>query len=210
MRGVLGSTVAFYGAMAVLTAWMAMGPVIRIAGAPTHLPSLYRPAYLFVPGFDGLRVPARFAMLLALSMAVLAGWGARALLAVRRGPALVAALAAAMVIESTAAPMQLDRAIRDHGYAPPPDRVYVGADTPAMYLAVRALPADATLIEFPFGLKGWELQYVFYQRAHRHPNRGPLAGGPWRRRRLVGSDLSAVPTAAPVAWHPAAGSRGRG
>jgi hypothetical protein len=40
-----------------------MGPVISIAGAPTHLPSLYRPAYLFVPGFDGLRVPARFWML---------------------------------------------------------------------------------------------------------------------------------------------------
>ena len=83
--------------------------------------------------------------------------------------------------------MQLDRGIRDRGYAPAPDHVYVGAETPAMYLAVRALPAGASLIEFPFGLKGWELQYVFYQRAHRHPIVNGYSGGapPWYDQAVV-------------------------
>ena len=55
---------------------MSLGPQIYARGKLIEARNVYAPFYAFVPGFDGLRVPARFAMVVALGLAGLAGCGA--------------------------------------------------------------------------------------------------------------------------------------
>lgn len=59
-------TVAAYLTITILAAWLSMGP----AGG-----SLYSWLFHVVPGFNGLRVPARFASVVAVGLIVLAGVG---------------------------------------------------------------------------------------------------------------------------------------
>ena len=62
--------------------------------------------YWHVPGFDGLRVPARFAMLVMLFLSIAAGLGAAAIeRRFRRGGAIAVALGALAVVEAFAAPI---------------------------------------------------------------------------------------------------------
>jgi hypothetical protein len=155
-----------------------MGPIVTWGGQRTELPALYAPLYWHVPGFDGLRVPARYSMLTALALAVVAGFGVRAISARGRwGRVAVAVLVVAFLAESTGAPIDLNRQMETAGYAPAADRMYVGANVPAVYQAAGGLPLGATLIEFPFGPAAWDLQYVFYQGAHRRPIVNGYSGG---------------------------------
>lgn len=55
----------------ILAMWLSLGP-----GPDT---GLYRALYDYVPGFNGVRVPARYAMIAGLFLAILAGFGARVL-----------------------------------------------------------------------------------------------------------------------------------
>lgn len=85
------------------------GPTLRL-GALRDLWPLYRQLYEWVPGFDGLRVPARFAILAATGLTVLAGYGAAAVLHRVRsttGRAVVAALVALALLEVETVPLTL-------------------------------------------------------------------------------------------------------
>jgi hypothetical protein len=79
--------VAMYAAVLVLAVWMSLGPLV---------PGPYRLA-LLVPGFDGLRVPARFIAVVMLALAALAGAGA-AWIGSRLRPRAAAVLAAALAL----------------------------------------------------------------------------------------------------------------
>ena len=61
--------------MVVVGAVMALGPHLIINGNDTGLPLPYLAAYHLVPGFDSMRVPARFAFLMVAGLAILAGCG---------------------------------------------------------------------------------------------------------------------------------------
>ena len=66
---------------------MSLGPQIYAHGRLVEERNVYSLFYDFVPGFDGLRVPARFAMVVVLGLAALAGcgsWRPRALARWRR------------------------------------------------------------------------------------------------------------------------------
>jgi hypothetical protein len=90
-----------YAAIAVLTAWMALGP---------DVPGPYRWLLHIVPGLDGLRVPARMAVMTTLGLSVLAAAGF-AWLAGRmpRRASIAAAAVATMVVlaEGIVAPVPL-------------------------------------------------------------------------------------------------------
>jgi hypothetical protein len=132
-------------------------------------PGPYFWLYEYVPGFSGLRVPARLAMLVVLSLSVLAGYGARAL--ERRGRAaawLLAALGLAALLESAAVPMGLNARAPSDGHAPV-HRVMPGDLAPPIYEYIRALPAEAVLVEFPFGVIAYELRHMFYSTRHWRP-----------------------------------------
>jgi hypothetical protein len=178
-RGESGSLIGFFIASAAATALLALGPTLEVGGATTGVPMPYSLLYHHVPGFDGLRVPARFAMVTVACLSVLGAFGARHLLSRGRGgrQALVA-LAAFFVLESTSAPIALDqRAAPAGGLAAGPPRVFTGDAVPPVYRFLSTLPVSTVVLEFPFGAPGWDLPSVFYQRVHRHPIVNGYSGG---------------------------------
>lgn len=178
LRGIPGSALGFFAWGAVLSAWLSLGPVIEFHGTPTRLPAPYALLYHHVPGFDGLRVPARYAMLTACCLAVLGAFGARALLSRgRRGAMALATLAVAFTFESTSAPIALDRRLGPNVPESGPLRVYVGDQVPEIYRVAATLPSGTVLVEFPFGVASWDLQSVFYQPVHGHPVVNGYSGG---------------------------------
>lgn len=178
-RGESGSLVGFFIAAAAATALLALGPALEVGGTATGVPMPYSLLYYHVPGFDGLRVPARVAMVTVACLSVLAAFGARHLLARGRGGRLaVVALAVFFVLESTGAPIALDRQAAPAGVvAAGPPRVFTGDASPPVYRFLSTLPASTVVLEFPFGAPGWDLPSVFYQRVHRHPIVNGYSGG---------------------------------
>jgi len=101
-KGADARTVWLYAAVAGLAAWLALGP---------FFPGPYRLLLDVIPGFSGLRVPARFGVVVALALAVVAGGGAAWVLRrLGRNAALAATtlIAAAMVLEGSAAPIRME------------------------------------------------------------------------------------------------------
>jgi hypothetical protein len=91
-------------ALVALALWiLSLGPEPAIAGTQIWYRSPYSLLYEHVPGFDGLRVPARLWTIVTLCLAVIGGIGARRILRGRWRPAIAAALAAAIVIEGSIA-----------------------------------------------------------------------------------------------------------
>ena len=155
--------------LATLALWPPFSPV-RLAyagglffayelsfGANGHT---YRLLYDYVPPFRGFRAPARFAMLVALTMSVLAGLGLTRLLE-RRSPrarlAVVGIVAVLFVIEARprlaltpvwTSPPSIYRAL-------PVDRTVVMVDLPMPWLAQR----------YPIGQ---DLTYMYFSTFHWH------------------------------------------
>lgn len=119
LRAALGrrSPLLFYVAAAIVMFLLAFGP----GGDAGEQPSLLRPYswLMWLPGYNGLRVPARFAMLVALCLAVAGGLSISALLRNRtRLRTGVACLALAGIIA--------DGAMEPIPLAVPPQRVMLG------------------------------------------------------------------------------------
>ena len=83
-RSWLASPVGMLALVTIFAFAMSLGPQIHARGRLIEARNVYAAFYAYVPGFDGLRVPARFAMVVALGLAGLAGYGA-AVMARRRG-----------------------------------------------------------------------------------------------------------------------------
>lgn len=167
----MGGGVAFAVFAAIAAALLSFGPEIRTEGRLIAGTGPYSFLYSHVPGFDGLRVPARYAMLVVLFLAAAAGFGAATLERRHRfGRAIVLVMAAVAVAEAFAAPITVNGTLEETRYATPENRVYVGDRTPAVYQFLKTLPAPGTVVvEFPFGEWAYELRYVFYSTVHWHP-----------------------------------------
>jgi hypothetical protein len=133
--------------------------------------------YEYVPGFNGVRVPARYAMIAGLFLSILAGYGALRLFVIRYSSFVISLLAALILVEGAAVPLEINRTWVQRE-ALPPARVYpyrlldrrsLGEGVPPVYARVRALPAGTAITEFPFGDAGWEIRYVYYAAAHWKP-----------------------------------------
>lgn len=163
----------FWVLAAGLALWLSLGPRVRLMGRPLDMPALYSLFYAYVPGFDGLRATARFAMLLALFLAVLGGHGAAVLARTRAGRFGLAGLCALFLAEVSAAPLPLNGRGRidppplaDPELKPPPAELRLGRDMAPVYDAVRDLPADSVILELPFGARAYEVQYELYSLHH--------------------------------------------
>lgn len=162
---------AFYAIAAVSAALLAMGPQMRALGRSVGTGPYYL-LYAYVPGFDGLRVPARLLMLVALFMAVLAGVGAAALLATRFRRAAMAFVVlgmAGILAEGWGVPLIMNRSLPHGPGLVTAPRLEAGRQVDAIYGVVKALPDPVVLIEFPFGDTAYELQAVFYAGHHLRP-----------------------------------------
>jgi hypothetical protein len=171
VRALSGSVAGFACIAAGVAFILSLGPDIRTNGRLIGETAPYSLLYAYVPGFDGLRVPARFAMLVMLFLATLASVGGAAIeRGVRRGGAIVVCLGFIALTESIAAPIVVNGTSTEPGYAPPPPRVYTHENVPAVYRFLKTLPSPGTVIvEFPFGETAFELRYMFYSINHWHP-----------------------------------------
>lgn len=163
-----GPWIVAYGLTAVAAALLSLGPEPRVWG---HLVTAHGPydwLMRIVPGMDGMRVPARFAIIVSLGLSVLAAFGTRSIaarLAPRLRAALVPACIAVILAESWVVPMPAND-YPAHGR--PEDRAV------AEWLKTR--PAGGVLHE---PVKTWnyqELSYQFATLAHQHPIVNGISG----------------------------------
>lgn len=157
----------FLAASAGLCFWLSLGPVVTSLGRPFEGLSLYGLLFRFVPGFDALRVPARFAMPFTLFLALLAAHGALRLpVRLARGGTLL--LGALFLAESWVAPLPLSAPWNTPGLRRLPARPPFGDALPPIYRHVAELPAQAVLLEFPFGADPYDLYAVACSAFHGH------------------------------------------
>jgi hypothetical protein len=158
--------------------------------------------FAHVPGFDGLRVPARFAMVAFMFLSALAGLGLSGILrrAGRAGSWVTAVVALAVAAESAATPMPLNTVTQFTALEPVPPRVATVGDVPVEYRLAARLPSNAVLVEFPLGDVGWDLWAVYHSTFHWKPLVNGFSGGfPPHYERLARLlfDVSANPD---LAW----------
>jgi hypothetical protein len=168
LRGRRGSLAAFCLIGLLLAVTLSFGPRIRAMGRSVGTgPYAYLHAY--VPGYDGLRVPARHAMIGALFLAVLGGLGADAVRRrLRHGGVALALIGGVFLVEAASMPVTTNWTTEEDGYVRLPDRVET-VNPPAVYTYLATLPRDTVVAEFPFGPTGFELRYVYYSTVHWHP-----------------------------------------
>src|SRR5262249_16623632 len=138
----------------LFAAAMSLGPQIHAKDRVVMDTGLYDVFYRYVPGFDGLRVPARFGMIVAFGLSVLAGFG------VSRGFAPIAA--ALILVESYAVPLPVNQNSTDYkrpNLAPLAD---LPREPPEVYGYIRALPAGSAVLELPLGEPAFDVRYMYY------------------------------------------------
>lgn len=162
------SVVGYFVISAVVAATLALGPQITMGGTVLGTgPYAWLVAY--VPGFDGVRVPARFLMVVALFLAGLAGYGTATLCRWRPRLAPVALVVAGLLIlgESWPGAFKTNTRLWAEGVELPPRVLHVGDDIPPIYKHLRDEPGPVVLIELPFGAVPWDLHAQFYAGYHR-------------------------------------------
>ncbi len=160
--------------LAVVLSW---GPQPHAAATPLRFTGPYLWLYEYMPGFDGLRVPARMAMVAYVFLGILAGYGLAALDRVRHAPAILASIGAVFLLEAIGAPIAVGHTAGDEGVATPPAAVQPAASAPEIYRYLATLPAGTVIAELPFGFTSWELRYVYYSAVHQQRLLNGYSGG---------------------------------
>jgi hypothetical protein len=141
---------------------------VRARGRTVAATNVYALFYTYVPGFDGLRVPARYSMIAGLALAALAALGIAAV--DRRRRAGIAIVAGALILaEACAVPIPIDENSTTYSrpnLAPLPATIAIGAEAPAVYGYLAQLPASATVLELPLGEPAFDIRYMFYSTHH--------------------------------------------
>jgi hypothetical protein len=147
---------------------MSLGPIPRAGGRQIVGLGLYDVFFTYVPGYDGLRVPARFGMIAGALTAVLCGYALAAIARWRRvGVIAIAVLGLVYLAEVWAVPVPINLTWSSTArYQPPWPTVHRLNDGPLAYRYLVAVPEDMTLLELPFGDSGWDMRYVYYAGLH--------------------------------------------
>jgi hypothetical protein len=187
VRSALVTDAAWFALVLAGAVVLSLGPSVRTGGRMLLETAPYAWLYDAVPGVDGLRVPARFGMLVALCLSALAGLGLHQLARHVQYPrTLVACAALLALVEGAASHVPLNAWERSGDYAVPSADLYPGGRVPAVYTAVAALPADAIVAELPVGSTDWDVRAVFYSTAHKRRLLNGYSGGfPQRYMALV-------------------------
>ncbi len=153
----------------LVAVWLSLGPLPQAQGRPVEVAAPYKVLYDYVPGFDGLRVPARFGVIEALMLAMLGAYGAQRLAGSRAGRAVLTAACVFFFLESTHVPFTVNGMAPVRGFATPDARLRRPARAPAVYQAMAEQPSGSVLLELPFGQPDYDLRAMFYSTVHWHP-----------------------------------------
>jgi len=198
----LQTPAAFFVVVTVFAIAMSFGPDVRARGRTVAATNIYALFYNYVPGFDGLRVPARYSMIAALALAALAALGVAAI--DRRRRARVAIVAGALIlVESWAVPIPIDQNSTTYtraNLAPLPPTIAVGADAPAVYARLAQLPASAAILEMPLGEPAFDIRYMFYSTLHWRRLVNGYSGGAPEWYGVLTESLNDVLTSPDRAW----------
>jgi hypothetical protein len=156
---------------------LSFGPDPRSDLKPLRFIGPYLWLYEHVPGFDGLRVPARLAMVAYVFLGILAGYGLAAIDRRRLGGQTMAVIGLLFLAEATGIPLGVGRNAGDEGAAMPPASVQPAATAPEIYRYLETLPRGTVVAEFPFGFTSWELRYVYYSAVHQQRLLNGYSGG---------------------------------
>lgn len=159
----------YFVAVLLAAMWLSLGPIPQSLGRPIEIVAPYRLLLEHVPGFDGVRVPARFAMIVALALAALAGYGAAWVSRTRLGRTILFIAAVIAVLEGTRLPFIVNGAYALRDFNAPEARLFRPARAPAVYREFAAQPSDAVLIELPLGPPDFDLRAMFYSVVHWRP-----------------------------------------
>jgi hypothetical protein len=209
LRRVASSPVGFFAAVTTIAAVLALGPEIYARGRIVEEHAPYAALYRYVPGFDGLRVPARFGMIVAFGLAALAGCGTAVAGRGRRGTSIVAALAVLVVAESWAVPIGIngnDTNYKQRGLAPLPNALAVGANALPVYRFVAQLPPEVVLLELPLGEPGFDVRHMLNAIAHKRALVNGYSGGAPVEYLLLAEMLKDALTRPDDAWRTVAAS----
>lgn len=143
-----------YAALGLLAGLLSLGPMFQTAEAVG--PALpYLCLYRHLPGFDGLRVPARFAVLVVLAVAVLAAFGAARLARRTRWRHAIAGIVAlAITLEFLTVPVPLGR---------------MPSEPAPVYRWLAEQPGEFAVVELPFPSPSqahWESRRLYYSTVH--------------------------------------------
>jgi len=158
-------TRGFFVVTLLAAIWLSLGPAPEALGRPVNLFGPYRVLYESVPGFDGLRVPARFGMIVVLMLSVLGGFGAAFIARWRGSTTILTLLAVLFLAESVAMPFTVNGVSQLVDYSTPEARVYPPSRAPAVYRAVPHEPR-VVLAELPLGQPDYDLRAMFYSVGH--------------------------------------------
>lgn len=152
----------------VLCVWMSLGPEPRAGQRALGDAGPYYAFWALVPGYDGLRVPARFGMVAACLLAALSGPALARLSQWRRyGPAALATVGVLFLAEGLAVPMPTNLSWRSsENYADPWPRLYRLNEGPLAYRHLLAMPPETIVLELPLGEAAWDLRYMYYAGLH--------------------------------------------
>jgi hypothetical protein len=181
---------------------MSFGPAIRAKGRVVAAPNIYTFFFDVVPGYDGVRVPARFATIGTLGLAVLAALAISAIDRRRRG--VVSAVAGTLILlEAIAVPIPINQNSTQYtqsGLAPLPASIAIGPSAPDVYQFVEGLPASAILIELPLGEPAFDIRYMFYSTRHWRRLVNGYSGGAPQDYGALTESLKDVETRPDRAW----------
>lgn len=149
--------------------WLSLGPSPQSLGRAVEIAAPYRLLYEYVPGFEGLRVPARFAMIVAFMLAVLAGYGAQAATRYRAGRVVLILAGVMFLLEATHVPFTVNGVAPLRGFTTPEARLYRPARAPAVYQEMARQPPDSVLVELPIGQPDYDLRAMYYSTVHWRP-----------------------------------------
>ncbi len=155
---------AIFVLLAVLAWWLSLGPAPRAYGRPLDLWAPYAVLFEYVPGYEGVRVPARLAMVVAFALAVLGGLVVAQTR--RRAPLAATVLAVAFLLESHTLPFQVNGLAPLRDFTTPESRVYRPSRAPEIYRDLALEPAHAVLLEMPFGQPDYDVRAVYYSTVH--------------------------------------------
>jgi hypothetical protein len=190
----------------IVIAWLlaialAFGPEIYVQGRAIG-PGPYALLYRFVPGFDGLRVPARYFMVASFFLAALGGIGVAAIARKNKtlGSVLAILLVAAMVIEGRVAPFVTSRTLWVPHYEYPETTFPTPPNLGAVYDTVKALPDGTVIAELPFGSDPFEIRSMYFAGYHRKPIINGFSGFFPQSYQVRKSWLEADPPDKAAAW----------